>query len=130
MADIASRPCVLIVEDEMVLALMLDGILHDAGYRVLKAARLPAALELVDAERIDAAVLDINLAGTRVFPVADALRLRGIPFLFVSGYGDDGLPAEYRDCVMLQKPYGVERLQQARATLLEGGADARASAAT
>ncbi len=122
MADTASRRrCVLIVEDEMVLALMLEGILQEAGYRVVKAARLLAALELVGAERIDAAILDINLAGTPVFPVADALRLRGIPFLFVSGYGDDGLPVEYRDCVMLQKPYGVERLQRELATLLEDG---------
>lgn len=113
---------VLIVEDEMCLALMLEDILVEAGYDVLKAARLPAALKLAQSEPIDAAILDINLAGTRVFPAADALRLRGIPFLFTSGYGEDGLPLEYQHWPMLQKPYGVERLQEALASLLGDGA--------
>lgn len=68
--------------------------------------------------RIDAAILDINLAGTSVFPAADALRERGIPFMFVSGYGAEGLPAEYRQRPVLQKPYGIEQLQQALTALL------------
>lgn len=118
---------VLIVEDEMCLALMLEDILVEAGYEVRKAARLPAALKLAQSEHIDAAILDINLAGTQVFPAADALRLRGIPFLFTSGYGENGLPPEYQQWPMLQKPYGVERLREALAGLF--GDDA-ASVAT
>lgn len=110
--------CVLIVEDEMCLALLLEDILVHAGYRVLMAARLPKALELVGSKRIDAAILDINLAGTSVFPAADALRERDIPFMFVSGYGAEGLPAEYRQRPVLQKPYGVQQLQQALTALL------------
>lgn len=114
----ASGRCVLIVEDEMCLALLLEDILVHAGYRVLMAARLPKALELIGSKHIDAAILDINLAGTSVFPAADALRERGIPFMFVSGYGAEGLPVEYRQRPMLQKPYGVPQLQQALTALL------------
>ncbi len=95
----------------MYVAMMLEVILEGAGYRVLKAARLPNALEIVaqsasdEANRIDAAILDINLAGVQVFPLADALRGHGVPFAFTSGYGRDGIPADYRDCAVLQKPY-------------------------
>lgn len=111
-------PYVLIVEDEMLLALLLEDLLTEAGYRVRKAARLPAALELAGTESFDAAVLDINLAGTQVFPVADVLRDRGIPFLFASGYGEKGLPAEYLQYPMLQKPYGAGQIQSTVAALL------------
>ncbi|HVR82452.1 MAG TPA: response regulator, partial [Luteimonas sp.] len=100
----------LIVEDEMILAIMLEDALQDAGYRVLKAGRLPKALALATSERIDAAILDINLAGKEVFPVADELRRRGIALMFTSGYGEDGLPAAYRDAPMLQKPYSLPAL--------------------
>ncbi len=114
-------PCVLIVEDEMCLALTLEDILLAAGYRVLKAARLANALALVESsERIDAAILDINLGGTAVFPVADVLERSGVPLLFTSGYGVDGLPPEYHQSPMLQKPYGMERLQLALTTLMQG----------
>lgn len=104
----------------MHLAMMLDDILVDAGYRVLKAARVPAALALATAEPIDGAILDINLAGVQVFPVAQALRDRGIPFLFSSGYGENGLPDAYHGCRMLQKPYVVAELEQAVKALLDG----------
>lgn len=118
-ADAPTR-CVLIVEDEMCLAMMLEDLLMDAGYRVLKAARVHSALELVDTERLDAAILDINLAGKSVFPVADALTQRGVPLIFTSGYGYKGLPAEYSQHKMLQKPYGLEQLHDALTGVLRG----------
>ena len=99
------QPCVLLVEDEMCLAMMLQDLLEDAGYRVVKASRIPAALSLAEEEDIDAAILDVNVAGRDVFPVADQLRRRGVPFMFASGYGDRGLPGEFRGYPMLQKPY-------------------------
>ncbi|MCY7354175.1 MAG: response regulator [Lysobacter sp.] len=119
MNAITATRCVLIVEDEMCLAMMLEDILMDAGYDVRKAARVPGALQLVDSERFDAAILDINLAGKQVFPVADALTDRGIPFLFTSGYGDNGVPAEYCKHRMLQKPYDLDQLQAALTALLQ-----------
>ena len=101
----ASIGRVLLVEDEACLAMMLQDLLEDAGYEVIKAARVPAALRMAQGESIDAAILDVNVAGTEVFPVAEQLRERGVPFMFASGYGERGLPGEYRDCPILQKPY-------------------------
>ena len=98
-------PCVLLVEDEACLAMMLQDLLEDAGYRVMKAARVAAALHMANDPAIDAAILDVNVAGTEVFPVADELRRRGVPFMFASGYGEHGLPGEFRDYPVLQKPY-------------------------
>jgi len=104
-ANASTHPCVLLVEDEMCLAMMLQDLLEDAGYRVIKAARVPAALSMAEGEQIDAAILDVNVAGREVFPVADELRRRGVPFMFASGYGDRGVPGEFREYPMLQKPY-------------------------
>lgn len=118
---------VLVVEDEMHLAMMLEDILEDAGCRAIKAARLPQALALAADETIDAAVLDINLAGVQVFPVAEVLRGRGIPMLFTSGYGENGLPQAWADCPMLQKPYVLADLQQALTALLDGDGEPSAA---
>ncbi len=121
---------ILMVEDEMNLAMMLEDILDDAGYHVLKAGRLPQALEIVaqsgldEAGRIDVAILDINLAGVQVFPLADALRARGVPFVFTSGYGRDGIPNDYQDCAVLQKPYGADSILSTLKKILVDGAAA------
>jgi CheY-like chemotaxis protein len=101
----APGPCVLVVEDEMVVAMMLEGMLKDLGYRVIKAARVARAAGLAATEAIDAAVLDVNLAGEASYPVADELRRRGIPFVFASGYAPDTLRADFRDTPVLRKPY-------------------------
>lgn len=123
MSESSHQLCILIVEDEMALAMMLEDLLEDAGHRVLKAARLPAAVALAETARIDAAILDINLGGSVVFPAADVLRRRGIPFVFTSGYGRDGLPPEYLHSPMLQKPYDGARLHLALAKLVGGESD-------
>lgn len=94
----------------MLLSMLLEDALTENGYEVSKAARVRTALELVHAESFDAAVLDINVNGERVFPVAAALRERNVPFIFSSGYGAQSIPAEYREYVVLQKPYELERL--------------------
>jgi len=110
--------CVLMVEDEMCLAMLLEDQLSDAGYRVLRSARLAEALALADREHIDAAVLDVNLGGQAVFPLAERLRAQGVPMVFASGYGEPGIPAEYRDCPVLQKPYPPDGVVRAVAALL------------
>lgn len=103
----------------MQMAMLLEDLLKEGGCQVLKAARLPAALALAETAAIHAAILDINLAGKQVFPVADALRRRCVPFLFTSGYGEDGLSPEYKGWPMLQKPYGMQDLQEALSRLLQ-----------
>lgn len=105
-----AAPCVLLVEDEIMISMMLQDRLEQAGYRVLAATNLDDALKLACEAFIDVAVLDVNLSGEPSFPIADALRRRGIAFTFASGYGVDGLPPEYRGEAVLQKPYDTKAL--------------------
>lgn len=105
---------ILIVEDEAVVAMLVEEFLETFGCVVLgPAARAAQALELVAAHPIDAAVLDVNLAGERSYPVADELRTRGIPFVFATGYGKDGLDPSYRQDLVIQKPFTQETLRNA-----------------
>lgn len=101
----SESPCVLVVEDEMLVAMMLEGMLKDLGYRVIKAARVGRAAGLAATEAINVAILDVNLAGETSYPVAAELRRRGIPFVFASGYDPGSLRADFRDTPMLRKPY-------------------------
>ncbi len=110
MTETEQQPCVLLVEDEIMVSMMLEDRLEQAGYRVLTAANVKAALNLVRHRPIDVAVLDVNLEREPSFPVAEALRQRGIGFTFASGYGIDGVLPEYRGENMLQKPYDTRVL--------------------
>lgn len=84
------------------------------GHQVVGPAnRIDEALDLARVSEIDIAVLDINLAGVRSFPVAAVLRERGIPFIFASGYGSDGLIDDYRHEIALRKPYEAKELANA-----------------
>jgi CheY-like chemotaxis protein len=74
------------------------------------AARVNDALDKVANLIFDVALLDINLAGNVTYPVADALRARGIPFVFATGYGSAALKAELRGAPVLSKPYVIEQL--------------------
>jgi DNA-binding NtrC family response regulator len=97
---------ILVVEDEMLVAMLLEDMVINLGHTIVgPALRLDAALTLVDAEVIDLAVLDINLAGEQSFPVAAKLAARGVPFIFASGYGAAGLIAPYETAPVLQKPF-------------------------
>ena len=98
---------VLIVEDESLVAMLLETILEDMGcVPVGPAATVDEGLQLAnDSEPVDAALLDVNVAGRQVFPIAEALRARGVPFVFSTGYGEGGLPDEWRGLPTLQKPF-------------------------
>jgi CheY-like chemotaxis protein len=102
--------CILVVEDEMMVAIMLEEMLTKLGCKVVKAARVSKAVQLVITAAIDGAILDVNVAGEAVYPVAHKLQERGIPFIFSSGYGASGLPVEYRDRPTLSKPFQQEEL--------------------
>ena len=105
---------ILVVEDEMMVAMLLEDMLGELGCIVVgPAPRVRHALELAVAEAIDGAILDVNVAGEKVFAVADALAARGIPFLFATGYGSAGLLEEYRDRPTLQKPFAQDELERA-----------------
>lgn len=112
------KTCVLVCEDEMFVAMMLQDRLEHVGYRVLMAARVDKGLELAESEPIDVGLLDINMAGEDSFPVAERLRDRGIPFLFSSGYDAEGLPETWRGTKVLQKPYDTKEVTAALSALL------------
>ena len=119
---------VLVVEDEPLVALEIETELTDAGAVVIgPAATLEAAARLIEAEAVDAALLDANLAGRPVDTLAAALAARGVPFAFASGYGPSGLPEEFRDRPLLGKPFGSEALVTLVGALLAAPAAAEAT---
>ena len=110
---------VLIVEDEFLVASLLQEMLETAGCIV--AGPIPRVAEAVDAadrDTYDAAILDINVAGYRIDPVADALSRRSVPFVFVTGYSTGALPAEYADRPRLCKPFRIADLLGTLANLV------------
>ena len=107
-ADTLTGVKVLLVEDEALVAMLVEDMLSDEGCDVVATApRLDEALAQAKnpALAFDVAILDLNLAGENTFPVAAVLKARGIPFAFATGYGAGGLPEEWRDRPTLQKPF-------------------------
>lgn len=101
---------ILVVEDDFVLAQDLREELEKQGAEVMgPAATVAAALDLLEAEPAPcAAILDLDLGGVRVYPVARALQTQGIPFLFATGYSGEALPEAYADVPCVEKPVIVE----------------------
>lgn len=112
---------ILVVEDEMLIALEIEDALRDLGCAIVgPAARLDEALQLAAEEAIEAAILDITIRGGHVYPVAARLAARGIPFLLASGYGNWALPADLQDRPRLTKPFLREDLQSQIKMLCRG----------
>lgn len=101
---------ILVVEDEVLIAVMVTDMLAGLGATVVgPATTIEAGLSLAGSETFDAAVLDINVRGERIDPIADLLVARGIPMLFATGYGMAAV-AERRNAFVIDKPYTQERL--------------------
>lgn len=116
MVDLAGKR-ILVVEDEAMVAMLIEDMLTELGCAVVgPAMRLDHALQLAKTEAVDAAILDINLGGTRSDPVAEILERRLVPMLFVTGYGQAGRPG--RNDRVLQKPYRQAELCDALRALL------------
>ena len=97
---------VLVVEDEMMVSMLIEDMLEDLGCKVVgPASRLDEALALAKEAELDCAVLDVNLGGQSIFPLADFLRAKGAPFAFATGYGDAGLRDVDKGSPVLQKPF-------------------------
>ena len=113
---------ILVVEDEMMIAMLVEDMLTELGCSVVGPAHaLAEALALAQSEPgLDAALLDVNLAGQPVFPVADALREKGVPAVFSTGYGDAGLRDIDRGAPVLQKPFRAGDLARALNEALGG----------
>jgi CheY-like chemotaxis protein len=110
---------VLVVEDEYLIRMLLEDMLADLGYGVAAAVgSIAEASEHAANGDFSAAILDVNLDGQEIFPVADILSQRSLPFVFVTGYGERTLPERYRDRPTLQKPFQAEQLDATLADLL------------
>jgi len=111
---------VLIVEDEMMVLIMLEDMLHDFGCQNPEsAATSEQALELLGLHSFDVAILDINLNGKRSYDVAAALTAKQIPFVFCSGNSVLDLPPNFRNVPFLRKPFSYEALSTQLTTLLD-----------
>lgn len=110
---------ILIVEDEMLIAMLVEDIVLSLGHEVVgPAMRLETAIRAVEEEEFELAILDLNLAGQLSLPVADRLKELDIPFMFASGYGDSGLTGTHSDALMVQKPFSPRQLESALGSLL------------
>jgi DNA-binding response OmpR family regulator len=102
---------VFLVEDEVMIRMMVADMLEELGYGIAaEAGDINEALKLAQSVEFDLAILDVNVNGKVISPVADLLAARNRPFIFATGYGSSGLPAEYRDRPALQKPFQIETL--------------------
>lgn len=112
---------VLVVEDEMLVAVMLEEMLIDLGHEVAgTAANIEQATEMVERGGFDVAILDVNLNGTETYDIAERLDRRSLPFSFSTGYGRESLPERYRARPMLQKPFEQEALGRMIAEAMAG----------
>ena len=112
---------ILVVEDELMIRMLLEDMLGELGYTVTaEAARIDEALEAARTADFDIAILDVNLNGQPISPVADALVARGRPFVFATGYGEQGLPETYRNRPTLKKPFQLDGLKRMLQSALDG----------
>lgn len=111
LASLAGRT-ILLVEDDFIIALDQAAMLEEAGARVVGLApTVAAALDLVAGSgHLDGAVLDVNLRGETSYPVADALRTRSVPFVFLTGYDPSIIAADYAGVPVCQKPLDLQRV--------------------
>ncbi len=117
------QPRILLVEDELLVALSIEHTLAALGYAVVgPVTRLDEALARARAEPLDGALLDVHLRSDEVvFPVADVLAARGVPFIFATGYDSLALPDRFRDRPHLQKPFSPRHLGKLVAQIVAAG---------
>jgi DNA-binding response OmpR family regulator len=102
---------VFLVEDEVMIRMMVADMLEELGYRVVaEAGEIGEAMKLAQTAEFDIAILDVNVNGKVISPVAELISARKRPFIFATGYGSSGLPEESRDRPALQKPFQLETL--------------------
>ncbi len=104
---------ILVVEDDILIAMLIEEILQDLGCVIVgPVATLDAALRLAGDEALDAAVLDVTIRGGQIYPAAERLLARGIPFILASGYGDWALPEAFRNMPRLTKPFTARDIEE------------------
>jgi DNA-binding response OmpR family regulator len=121
---IAKRPpggSVFLVEDEVMIRMMVADMLEELGFSIAaEAGDINEAIRLAQGAEFDLAILDVNVNGKMISPVAELIAARNRPFIFATGYGSSGLPKEYRDRPALQKPFQIETLARMIDSTLKG----------
>jgi len=113
MVSTPTRPRILVVEDSPVVADILREMLLDLGFDVVgPIGNFAMALEVAGSEQLDAAIIDVNIRGGKVYPVARTLAARQIPFIFASGYGDWKMPPELAGRPRLTKPFDSDKMDR------------------
>ena len=114
-----------VVEDETLVLFSLEDVLGDLGCEVVaQAMRIDQAVSTASTlGPVDVAILDVNIGGKPVFPVAQILKERGVPLVFATGYGREGLPPEWQDHAVIVKPYSLQDIERALTPLLLGRLD-------
>ena len=118
-ALVASPPMrILVVEDDFLISVLIESILADLGCTIVgPIGSVPAAIALVETESLAGALLDVNVDGEPVYPVADVLAARRIPFLFITGYTRAELAPPHNDAPALEKPFDETTLTNAVRTV-------------
>lgn len=110
---------VLLIDDETLIRMMVGDMLIELGHEVAgEAGDLSSGLALAKITKCDAAILDLQLGRDSSVPIADALQLRSIPFVFASGYGADGVPDQFKGLPVLRKPFPLQDLERCLGSLL------------
>ena len=113
---ISTRPqgcSVFLVEDEVMIRMMVADMLEELGHSIAgEAGEISQAIRLAQSTDFELAILDVNVNGHMITPVAELIEARNLPFIFATGYGVAGVPTEYRDRPTLQKPFLTEKLAE------------------
>lgn len=121
--QLLSGKAVLLIEDEALVAMMIEDMLVDLGCGSIKVAgTVENAIDLIADNSFDLATLDVNLHGTRSVAVAEALSDRHIPFTFATGNDEHGFGERFEGCPVLNKPFTPGRFEQVLEQLLDDGA--------
>jgi CheY-like chemotaxis protein len=105
---------VFVVEDEPMISMLVMSMLEELACSVAaEASDIEAATEFAQTVDFDLAILDVNLKGKTVFPVAEFIKARGLPIIFATGYGSEGVPEAFRNFPTLAKPFQIEALAKA-----------------
>lgn len=111
---------ILILEDEPIIGLALEDMLRRQGATVLFASGIEEAREIIAAEPVESAILDVNVHGVQSYPIASLLAERNIPFIFATGYGDRSHPAEFAAIPTISKPYSADDIRKALDSVAPG----------